>query len=38
MRKFLTAAVAVLTVPFAAGAQGGVEAEGWEHRLDSAAT
>ncbi|MCY4508948.1 MAG: hypothetical protein OXG35_18630 [Acidobacteria bacterium] len=36
MRKFLTAAasVAVLAVPFAAGAQGGVEAEGWEHRLD----
>ena len=36
MRKFLTAAaaLAVLAVPFAAGAQGGVEAEGWEHRLD----
>ena len=36
MRKFLTAAaaVAVLAVPFAAGAQGGVEAAGWEHRLD----
>ena len=36
MRKFLTAAaaVAVLTVPLVAGAQGGVQAEGWEHRLD----
>ena len=37
MRKLLTAAaaVAVLAVPLAAGAQGGVRAEGWEHRLDS---
>ena len=36
MRKVLTAAaaVAVLTVPVLAGAQGGVAAEGWEHRLD----
>ena len=37
MRKLLTATVAaaVLAVPFAAGAQGGVRAEGWEHRLDA---
>ena len=37
MRELLTAAaaVAVLAVPFAAGAQGGVQAAGWEHRLDS---
>ena len=36
MRKVLTAAaaVAVLTVPLLAGAQGGNEAPGWEHRLD----
>ena len=36
MRKFVTAAaaVAVLTVPLLAGAQGGNEAAGWEHRLD----
>ena len=36
MRKVLTAAaaVAVLTVPLLAGAQGGNEASGWEHRLD----
>ncbi len=35
MRKVLTAAaaVAVLTVPLLAGAQG-IEAPGWEHRLD----
>ena len=37
MRKVLTAAavaVAVLTVPLLAAAQGGNEAPGWEHRLD----
>lgn len=36
MRKVLTAAAAaaVLTVPVLAGAQGGNEAAGWEHRLD----
>ncbi len=37
MRKVLTAAavaMAVLTVPLLAGAQGGNEAPGWEHRLD----
>ena len=30
----LAAAVALVVVPAVAGAQGGVQAEGWEHRLD----